>query len=74
MDFDDPVDENYGVDPDSYITENEDNVVVPENRIRFSDADVAALRQSIDPLGVSENYGIDLYEQTLLHISSLNQQ
>lgn len=69
LDFIEPVDDNYGIDPD--ITSVPDEVVfVPENPVRFSDTDMHALRLAIDPLGVSDNHGIDIYEQTRQIIST----
>ena len=76
LDFTDSVDENYGVDPDGNDADNlsnEDAVVVPERRIAFADTHIRVLNQQIDALGPSDNYGIDIYEQTVQFISTLNQ-
>lgn len=76
LDFTDSVDENYGIDPDGSNTDdvsNEDAVLVPERRITFADTDIRVLNQQVDPLGPSDNYGIDVYEQTVQFISTLNQ-
>ena len=61
LDFAEPVDTNYGIDPDITIAPDDDEIVIPENPMRFADA----LKSAVDPLGVSDNYGIDIYEQTL---------
>lgn len=76
LDFDDEVDNNYGIDmTDTHLQSDEqDAVVVPESRIRFSDRDIRALKSIVDPLGPSDNYGLDLFEQTLHFISTLTQQ
>ena len=76
LDIDNRVDENYGIDPDCHLpTDSESCIVVPENRITFSDVDtcIRALKQTIDPLSASDNHGIDIYEQTLQYISTLQQ-
>ena len=74
LDFDCDVDDGYGVDASSTLnTDDQDTLVVPQNRIKFADHDVRVLRQTIDPLDASDNYGIDLYEQTLQFISGLTQ-
>lgn len=70
LDFGDTVGENYGIDPDSNIATDEHAIEVPQNTIGFSATDIQALKQAINPLDVSENYGIDLYEETLHFISN----
>ena len=72
FDYAEAVDSNYGLDPDITVIPNE-AVVVPENPIKFSESDIQALKIAIDPLGVSDNHGIDIYEQTLQLISTFNQ-
>lgn len=62
LDFAEPVDSNYGFDPDINVTPVDRGIVVPENTIKFSDADIQALKLAVVPLGVSDNHGIDLYE------------
>lgn len=75
LDFDNAVDENYGIDIGGthHQTDHLNAVVVPENRIRFSDTDTRELKSTINPLAPSDNFGIDLYESTLHFISGLNQ-
>jgi len=74
LDFSAVVDENYGVDPDIVSTADDNlGVIVAESTVKFSDANKQALRSTIDPLGVTDNYGIDIYEQTLQLISTFNQ-
>lgn len=46
-----------------------DGVTIPESTVRFSESDIQSLKLQVDPCGVSDNYGIDLYEQTLQFIS-----
>ena len=73
LDYVEAVDSNYGIDPGTVATPDTGSVVVPENPIKFSDTDIQALKLAVNPLGVSENFGIDLYEQTLQIISTFNQ-
>ena len=49
LDFDDVVDDNYGVDLDDTLhrTDAQDAVVIPENRIKFTDTDIRALKSVI---------------------------
>ena len=72
LDYAQVVAENYGIDPDSTASSADDSVVIPENAIKFLDTDMQTLKVSINPLGISDNYGIDLYEQTLQIISTFN--
>lgn len=74
LDFFDNVDDNYGTDPDGPIPaeEEETGVSVPQTSLTFTDTNMAILQQNIDPFGATENYGMDLYEQTLQYnITSL---
>ena len=63
-------DDMYGIDPDGPIPVAEESISVPQSTLRFSDTDKQSFQQHFDPLGVSDNYGIDLYEQTIQFISS----
>ena len=72
LDYYEAVDNNYGIDP-GIVATSDDSVVVPDNPVKFSDTDMRALKIAINPLDVSENFGIDLYEQTLQIVSTFNQ-
>ena len=72
LDFLHSVDETYGIDTDGPLSSLK-GVSVPQSSLRFSDGDIHLLKQNNDPCGVSDNYGIDLYEQTLHFISSFTQ-
>ena len=77
LDFFHQVDSDYGIDPDGPLPVSDDDrdvegVSVPETSLRFSDSDMTIIKQTIDPSGYSDNYGIDLYEQTVSFISTLN--
>ena len=49
-----------------------EGVSVPETSPRFSDSDMTVINWTIDPCGHSDDYGIDLYKQTVSFISTLN--
>lgn len=75
LDFFHQVDLDYGIDSDGPLPVGSDDmerVSVPQTTLRFSNADMTIIHQNIDPCGYSENFGIDLYEQTVNLISTLN--
>lgn len=74
LDFFDDVNEFYGIDSEGPVSIASDSsgIEIPESTISFSDRDIYFLKQTIDPCAPSDNYGIDLYEQTLQFISNLN--
>ena len=71
LDFFENVDLNYGIDDDGPISAIGSSLSVPQISYEFSDADFALLQQTVDPLAPSHDYGIDLYEQTLLFLDNL---
>lgn len=75
MDYFDSVDDSYGVDDDGLEPDdNEGTVVVPRLNYRLQASDLQMLKQRVDPLGVSSNYGIELYEETLSFLRQLRDQ
>lgn len=50
--------------------ENDGNVSIPDIVCPGSEAELARLQQEVDPLSLSESYGMDLYEHAL-HIITL---
>ena len=54
----------FGIDEDGPIPSSNQHVVVPRNSISLDDDQFAALHDTVDPLNDSNNYGIELYEQT----------
>ena len=65
----------YGVTEEGLATdEDTSSVDIPENTFHLDDEHFEQLRQVIDPLSESENYGIDLYLQTLDFFRSLIRQ
>ncbi len=68
------MDDNYGMDVDGthHETDHQNAIVIPEKRIQISDANIRELKSAINLLAPSDNFGIDLYQETLHFISSLN--
>lgn len=65
FDFFNGIDDTYGNDPDGPLPAVEGvHVTVPQN-VSISDSDMQTLKRTIDPHSPSDNYGIELYEQTL---------
>lgn len=62
FDASETVDENYGIDPEGpFLSDDvEGSVSIPQFSLKFSDDDLTLLQQNINPLSVSENFGIDL--------------
>ena len=68
LDFLDEVDDTYGVDDADDAMEaplEAETVAVPESVLTFSDAVLRELAQRVNPLSVSDNYGIDLYQEAV---------
>ena len=65
VDFFESVDESYGIEEEGLAVEDEEGVPVPENRINLTDQQTTDLAQSVNPLRESDNFGIDIYEDTL---------
>ena len=65
--FDDIDDSEYGFEEEGLAT-NEDGIHVPECRFALEEDHVVNLSQTIDPLSTSDNYGIELYQQSLAFI------
>ena len=67
------VDNFYGMDPEAPEPQDESDgvVVVPPANFHLNPEDFHWLRSTINPLGPSDNYGIDLYEQTIHFLSTV---
>ena len=63
LDYFKPGDDSYGVDDET--ADNEGHVIVPRLTFQLQPLVLQQLQQTVDPLGHSNNYGIDLYEETL---------
>ena len=73
VDFFTGVHHHYGVDEDGFPGDNADysGVQVPEGAFTLTPEQLANLQQTVNPLRESNNYGIDLYEETLLFMNSI---
>ena len=71
LDFFNTVDATYGIDDDGPIPLDKSSVVVPEISFHLSREDFTHLQQVVNPVVASEDFGVDLYEQTLQFIRSL---
>lgn len=72
LDFFDATDSDYGIDEEAPVPSENGNIVqVPESTYNLSNNDYLLLQQTIDPLGPSDNYGIDIYECTVQFLDSL---
>ncbi len=66
LDFFEDVDSSYGVDDEGPVPDEEDGTVsIPTIDYHPTPAIFQRLCGSVDPLSQSDNYGIDLYEQSL---------
>ena len=66
MDFFSPVDESYGIDEEGpEPLDDPGTVEVPALNFQLNDTNFQRLCNSINPLMSSDNFGIDLYEDTL---------
>ncbi len=64
MDFFDSIDWDYGIEEEGLMG-SDGQVQVPELHIHLSEAEQTQLQSMVNPRQDSENYGIELYEQTL---------
>lgn len=68
LDFFDDVDDTYGVDNDIPPDHDDEDIIVPRCTITLTANQLQELRELVDPLSPSSNFGIDLYEQTLNYL------
>ena len=72
MDFFNSVNEQYGIDDDGPEPDLEaSGVEVPQLTYQISAHDLHQLQNTVNPLTVSENFGIDLYQNVVQFISQL---
>lgn len=73
VDFLEDVGEDYGIDEDGLppSTEDHSGVEVPEGGLSLESQQLTNLQQVVDPLRESNNYGIDIYEETLHFLTNL---
>ena len=71
LDFFKDVDDTYGIDIDGHISPQEGSVVVPEVSVCLNSANFTRLQRTVNPLTVSDDFGIDLYAEVLQFMSTL---
>ena len=73
--IDDVMSNDYGVDPDAPMPEEEDLpvVVVPESQLTLSDASLTHLQSIVDPVAASVQAGIDVYQSAVQTVYQLMQ-
>jgi len=72
VDFFETVDDNYGVEENGLLgVDDYSGVEVPEVQFELTAEQLANMQQRVNPLRESDNYGIDLYEETLHFLSNL---
>ena len=65
LDFFDHVDSHYGIDEEAPVPSDDTTIEIPVTAYEVTDANYTLLQNTVDPLGPSNEYGVDLYEQTL---------
>lgn len=71
LDFLDEVPDGYGIDEDGVSVDESEGVQVPRNALEISESQLEQLRQSINPLGQCQDYGISIYLQTIQFLDSV---
>ena len=76
LDFFDSVNTSYGVDEQGLTTNDDDDegIEVPRCNFVLTDDHFEELQQTVHPLQNSDNYGIELYEQTVRFLSLVVEQ
>ena len=55
----------YGMEEQGLVAHDDEGIEVPECDFYLTEEHLLQLQQTVDPLRSSDNYGIELYEQTL---------
>lgn len=71
VDFFNSVGDMYGAVESGLAVQDDEGVHVPECTFSLEDEHFTQLKQTVNPLASSDNYGIELYEQSLDFISSI---
>lgn len=71
VDFFDAVSDDYGAEEEGIAADDSEGVEIPPNQAPVTNEQLSELRQSVNPLNDSENFGIDIYQQALQVISTL---
>ena len=71
MDYFEPVEESYGRDEEGpEPADSEGSVSIPQLSFQLDPAALQQLHENIDPVGLSDNYAIGLYEDVLHFIQT----
>ena len=68
LDFFELINDNYGIDISDALVVNDDDddrIETPDSTIQLTSEQLSHLQATIDPLSDSDDYGIDLYVQTV---------
>ena len=74
VDFFEDVGEEYGIHEDGIIPGVYDRVEIPENRLQLREDHLELLQQNVDRFSQSQNYAIEIYEETVAFISNIISQ
>lgn len=76
LDFFDQVDETYGIDQGLGVStasdEDDEGIEIPSIDLGMTDDQIEELQSTVNPSAESNDFGVDLYAQTLQVIQSLN--
>ena len=72
LDFSDNISEQYGVEEEGLVGDDNSAVVIPENPFGLTDQEMQQLQEEINPLTTSQNHGIELYEETVEYLYRLH--
>ena len=61
----------YGVKDEDSAEEDEYTVHIPPNRFSLTEEHLAELQSNVNPLAESDNFGIDLYLETLTFLRTI---
>ena len=70
LDFFHDVNEEYGYEEEGLTPDSDNEIEVPATTVHLTDDQLSELRQSVDPLSDSEDFGINLYERTVHFVNS----
>ncbi len=76
VDFFQDVEDLYGIDYEEIpiSSDNDRSVIVPQPNIAMSDLVIQQLRERVNPMDTSSNYGIELYETAVEIVNSVLNQ
>ena len=69
--FDDDVPVDYGIEENGFPGDDIEGVEIPSSQIQLTDEQMSELQGTVNPLSDSDNFAIELYQQTLQFILSV---